>query len=147
MRRSFAIGGTLTRGDIETLLDTCNRLLAQHDEMVRILGDVGPAWTDARVALNRLRGPGGTNPDMARPERDEPSQPPGKHQYRSRVREWSRRKAPSLGERVVGVPSSRRSVAGALAGRASGDGRFVLWGTLSGDVERWTWSGRTGGPS
>src|SRR5829696_8550817 len=70
MRRSFAIGGTLTRGDIETLLDTCDRLLAQHDEMVRILGDIGPAWTDARVALNRLRGPGGTNPDMARPERD-----------------------------------------------------------------------------
>ena len=54
MRRSLAIGGTLTRNDIETLLDTCECLLAQHDEIVRILGDLGPAWTDARAALNRL---------------------------------------------------------------------------------------------
>jgi len=28
MRRSLAIGGTLTRSDIEMLLDTCDRLLA-----------------------------------------------------------------------------------------------------------------------
>jgi hypothetical protein len=34
MRRSLAVGGTLTRRDIETLLDTCDRL-AQQDEMVR----------------------------------------------------------------------------------------------------------------
>ena len=51
MRRSVAIGGTLTRNDIETLLDTCERLRAQHDEIVHILGDLGPAWTDARAAL------------------------------------------------------------------------------------------------
>src|SRR5829696_5342560 len=54
MRRSLAIGGTFTRRDIEALLDTCERLLAQQDEMVRILGDLEPAWSDARAALNRL---------------------------------------------------------------------------------------------
>ena len=62
MRRSLAIGGTLTRGDIEQLLDTCDRLLAERDEIVRILGDLGPAWTDIRAALNEqhamLRAPG-----------------------------------------------------------------------------------------
>ena|SRR5829696_1101276 len=54
MRRSVANGGTLTRRDIEQLLDTCERLLAQQDQMVRILGDLGPAWIDARAALSRL---------------------------------------------------------------------------------------------
>ena len=54
MRRSLANGGTLTRTDIETLLDACEQLLAQLDEIVRILGDLAPAWTDARAALNRL---------------------------------------------------------------------------------------------
>jgi len=41
MRRSVAIGGTLTRRDVEALLDTCELLLV-------------PAWADARAALNRL---------------------------------------------------------------------------------------------
>jgi len=46
VRRCLATGGTFTRRD--------DRLLAPQDEMVRILGDLGPAWGDARAALNRL---------------------------------------------------------------------------------------------
>jgi hypothetical protein len=54
MRRSVAIGGQLTRSDVEVLLDTCDRLLAEREEIAAILRDLGPAWTDARAALNKL---------------------------------------------------------------------------------------------
>jgi hypothetical protein len=54
MRRSLAIGGTLTRGDTERLLDACATLLAERAEIARILADLGPSWTGARRALNEL---------------------------------------------------------------------------------------------
>ena len=54
MRRSLAIGGSLTRADTERLLDTCAALLAQRAAIARILGELGPSWTGARRALNEL---------------------------------------------------------------------------------------------
>lgn len=54
MRRSLAIGGSLTRSDVETLLETCDRLLTERERIETILRQLGPAWTDARVALNEL---------------------------------------------------------------------------------------------
>jgi hypothetical protein len=54
MRRSAAIGNGLTPTDQQALLDMCDRLLAEREEIRRVLDDLGPAWTDARVALNRL---------------------------------------------------------------------------------------------
>jgi hypothetical protein len=54
MRRSLAIGGTLTRADTERLLDACATLLAERAEIARILADLGPSWTGARRALNEL---------------------------------------------------------------------------------------------
>ncbi len=54
MRRSLAIGGSLTRSDIEALLETCDRLLVERERIEAILRQLGPAWTDARAALNRL---------------------------------------------------------------------------------------------
>jgi hypothetical protein len=54
MRRSLAIGGTLTRADTERLLDACATLLAERAELARILADLGPSWTGARRALNEL---------------------------------------------------------------------------------------------
>jgi hypothetical protein len=43
MRRSLAIGGTLTRADIEQLLDACAALLAQCAAVARILAELGPS--------------------------------------------------------------------------------------------------------
>ena len=54
MRRSLAIGGTLTRADTERLLDACAALLAQRAAIARILDDLGPSWTSTRRALNEL---------------------------------------------------------------------------------------------
>jgi hypothetical protein len=54
MRRSLAIGGTLTRADAEQLLDACAALLAQRAEIERILAELGPSWSQARRALNEL---------------------------------------------------------------------------------------------
>jgi hypothetical protein len=54
MRRSIAIGGTLTRDDTDRLLDTCATLLAERVRIERILRDLGPAWGGARKALNEL---------------------------------------------------------------------------------------------
>ena len=54
MRRSVAIGGSLTRDDAERLLDTCATLLAEHVRIERILRELGPAWGGARRALNEL---------------------------------------------------------------------------------------------
>ena len=54
MRRSLAIGGTLTRADTERLLDACAALLAERAEIARILDELGPSWTSARRALNEL---------------------------------------------------------------------------------------------
>ena len=54
MRRSFAIGGSLTQGDAERLLDTCATLLAERVRIERILRDLGPAWGRSRRALNEL---------------------------------------------------------------------------------------------
>ena len=56
MRRSLAIGGSLTRADTERLLDACAALLAQRAAIARILGELGPSWTGARRALNELSG-------------------------------------------------------------------------------------------
>ena len=46
MRRSLAIGGTLTRADAEQLLDACATLLAERAAIARILDDLGPSWTE-----------------------------------------------------------------------------------------------------
>jgi hypothetical protein len=54
LRRSFAIGGTLTPDDTERLLDTCATLLAERVRIERILRELGPAWGGARKALNEL---------------------------------------------------------------------------------------------
>ncbi len=54
MRRSLAIGGSLTRIDIETLLEVCDRLLTERERIEAILRTLGPAWGDARAALNEL---------------------------------------------------------------------------------------------
>ncbi len=54
MRRSLAIGGSLTRSDVETLLETCDRLLTEREQIEALLGQLGPAWSDARAVLNEL---------------------------------------------------------------------------------------------
>jgi hypothetical protein len=54
MRRSLAIGGSLTRADTERLLDACADLLAQRDAVTRILGELGPSFRETRATLNEL---------------------------------------------------------------------------------------------
>ena len=54
MRRSLAIGGSLTRADTERLLDAYTTLLAERAAIARILDDLGPSWTGVRRALNEL---------------------------------------------------------------------------------------------
>ena len=54
MRRSLAIGGSLTRADTERLLDACAALLAERAAIARILAELGPSWSGARRALNEL---------------------------------------------------------------------------------------------
>ena len=54
MRRSAAIGNGLTPSDQQALLDLCARLLAERDAIRGVLDQLGPAWTDARKALNEL---------------------------------------------------------------------------------------------
>ena len=54
MRRSLAIGGSLTRADTERLLDACANLLAERAAIARILDELGPSWNGARRALNEL---------------------------------------------------------------------------------------------
>ena len=48
MRRSVAISGSLTRSDIETLLELCNQLVTERERIAAILHQLGPAWTDGR---------------------------------------------------------------------------------------------------
>ena len=55
LRRSLAIGGTLTRGDTERLLDTCQQLLEQQAAIVGVLGRLGPTFRETRSAPNELR--------------------------------------------------------------------------------------------
>ena len=43
MRRSLAIGGSLTRADTERLLDTCQTLLDQRAAIAAVLGQLGPS--------------------------------------------------------------------------------------------------------
>jgi hypothetical protein len=54
LRRSLAIGGTLTRGDTERLLDTCQALLEQRAAIAAVLGQLGPSFRETRAALNEL---------------------------------------------------------------------------------------------
>jgi hypothetical protein len=54
IRRSLAIGGTLTRADAEQLLDACANLLAQRAAIERILADLGPSFRETRAALNEV---------------------------------------------------------------------------------------------
>jgi hypothetical protein len=54
MRRSLAIGGSLTGADAEQLLNACASLLAERAAIARILDELGPSWTRARRALNEL---------------------------------------------------------------------------------------------
>ena len=55
MRRSVAIGGSLTRADIEQLLDVCAALLAQRDAIARILAELGPSSRETRAASTSWR--------------------------------------------------------------------------------------------
>ena len=54
MRRSLAIGGSLTRADTERLLDACATLLAQRNAIAAVLGQLGPSFRETRAALNEL---------------------------------------------------------------------------------------------
>jgi len=44
MRRSLAIGGSLTRADTERLLDTCASLRAEQAAIARIVAELGPSF-------------------------------------------------------------------------------------------------------
>jgi hypothetical protein len=54
IRRSLAIGGTLTRADAERLLATCEALLAQRSAIADVLAKLGPSWRETRAALSEL---------------------------------------------------------------------------------------------
>lgn len=54
MRRSAAIGNGLTRSDLERLLEICDQLLAEREQIAAVLDELGPTWIEARAALNRL---------------------------------------------------------------------------------------------
>ena len=54
IRRSLAIGNGLPRSQIELVIDLCDRLLIERERIEAILRQLGPAWTDARAALNEL---------------------------------------------------------------------------------------------
>jgi hypothetical protein len=54
MRRSLAIGSSLTRADTERLLDACQMLLEQRAAIAPVLGQLGPSWREARSALKEL---------------------------------------------------------------------------------------------
>jgi hypothetical protein len=54
MRRSLAIGGSLTRADTERLLDACRASIAQRKAVAAILGQLGPSFRETRAALNEL---------------------------------------------------------------------------------------------
>jgi hypothetical protein len=54
MRRSLAIGGSLTRTDTARLLDACQALLEQREAIAAVLSQLGPSWRDTRAALNEL---------------------------------------------------------------------------------------------
>ena len=54
MRRSLAIGDSLTRADTEHLLDACETLLEQRAAIAAVLGQLGPSFRETRAALNAL---------------------------------------------------------------------------------------------
>jgi hypothetical protein len=54
IRRSLAISGSLTRGDAERLLDTCQTLLEQRAAIAAVVGRLGPSFREPRSALNEL---------------------------------------------------------------------------------------------
>ena len=54
IRRSFAMSPSLPVDQIQRLLDTCERLLAERVRIERILKELGPSWRRARHALNDL---------------------------------------------------------------------------------------------
>jgi hypothetical protein len=54
LRRSLAIGNGLPPSQIEAVIDACDGLLTERERIETILRQLGPAWTDARAALNEL---------------------------------------------------------------------------------------------
>jgi hypothetical protein len=54
IRRSLAMSDTLPRSEIERLIEACDRLLTEREHIETILRQLGPAWSDARAALNEL---------------------------------------------------------------------------------------------
>jgi hypothetical protein len=54
IRRSLAIGGTITRADTERLLDECQTLLEQRAAIAGVLEGLGPSFRETRAALNEL---------------------------------------------------------------------------------------------
>lgn len=54
IRRSLAIGNSLPPSQIALVIDLCDRLLTERERIEAILRQLGPAWTDARAALNEL---------------------------------------------------------------------------------------------
>ena len=54
LRRSLAMADTLPRIEVERLLESCGRLMAERVRIERILAELGPAWGGTRRALNEL---------------------------------------------------------------------------------------------
>ena len=54
MRRSLAIGGSLTRADTKTPPRRLQALLEQRAAVAAVLGQLGPSWRDTPAALNEL---------------------------------------------------------------------------------------------
>ena len=54
MRRSLAIGGSLTRADIERLIDACASLLAERARISAVLAELPQSVTALRSVLNEL---------------------------------------------------------------------------------------------
>jgi hypothetical protein len=54
IRRSFAMSPSLPVEQVQRLLETCERLLAERVKIERILKELGPSWRSARHALNDL---------------------------------------------------------------------------------------------
>jgi hypothetical protein len=54
LRRSLAIGGSLTIASTEELLEACRSLLVQQAQIEEVLSKLGPTFRETRAALNDL---------------------------------------------------------------------------------------------
>ena len=56
MRRSLAIGGSLTRADVDQPLDACADLLAQCAAIAAVLDQLGPSFREPAPPSTSWRG-------------------------------------------------------------------------------------------